>query len=357
MRNKRLWLFAAIPLALAAFFLFSSGKEVPLVATATVDTGVVDSHIRITGTAQGPDDIQIIAQVSGIARAVKVRVGDTVAQDGVLIQIDDDDAQARVRSATAGARMIGEEKALHETTLQSLRAVWKAGGEAEITVTNAESQVRVDQARLDRANAELSTARTLLGQYTIKAPIAASVSAVDVRNGQFLSAGKPLMSLRAQGKLEILAKVDQADAALIHPDLPVQVSLNGAPAVDERILRIDPAIQKESNNNYLAVWISAESPALKVLPNQQIDVNIQTGSHASSLRIPVEAVHNRDGKDYVWHIEDGRLRSQAIETGIFGDHYVEVRSGLSAGQEIVLLEGKTLKEGDSVAANRSGAQP
>lgn len=359
MKKNRFWLFATGLLLVAAglFVVVRDGAKLPVVSVVAVDTGPVDSYIRITGTAKGPNDVPVIAQVSGIADRVAVAVGDPVAKNALLVGIASDDSVARVNSAAASRRMVSEELTLHETTLHGLRAVWQAGGEAEITVRNAETQLRVDQARLERANAELSAARSQLEHYTVRTPVAATISAVDVRQGQFVAAGKVLMSLRAAGPLEILAKVDQADAGLIHADLPVAVSVNGSPAVAEQILRIDPAIQKEGNTNYLAVWISARSAGLKVLPNQQVDVNIQTSSRASTLRLPIEAVRNRDGKDYVWLVDNGRLRSQPINCGLFGDHFVEIRSGLGAGQPVARLEGKALREGDAVDLADNGARP
>jgi hypothetical protein len=58
----------------------------------------------------------------------------------------------------------------------------------------------------------------------------------------------------------------------------------------------------------------------------------------------------------VWTVRDDRLELLPVKAGLYGNRYVEIISGLSAGQEIAVLEGGLLKEGDAVTAIPAGTK-
>lgn len=67
------------------------------------------------------------------------------------------------------------------------------------------------------------------------------------------------------------------------------------------------------------------------------NITISLEKKENVLCVPVEAVHSADGKDYVYVLGEGNLRDvRWIETGIHGDSKVEVLSGLSEGEKVIL---------------------
>ena len=55
------------------------------------------------------------------------------------------------------------------------------------------------------------------------------------------------------------------------------------------------------------------------------------------LCVPAQAVHSADGRDYVYVLGEDQMREvKWIETGLYGDSTVEVLSGLTEGERVIL---------------------
>ena len=55
------------------------------------------------------------------------------------------------------------------------------------------------------------------------------------------------------------------------------------------------------------------------------------------LTVPLKAVHLASGKSYVYVLGEGNMREvKWIETGLFGDETVEILSGLTEGEKVII---------------------
>jgi HlyD family secretion protein len=84
------------------------------------------------------------------------------------------------------------------------------------------------------------------------------------------------------------------------------------------------------------ITVKIENGDRKLLPNVNVNVNIISAEHDNTLTVSREAVHELDGKHYVYRIVNKEIRSQEIKTGISSLTRVEVTSGLSDGALIAL---------------------
>jgi HlyD family secretion protein len=85
---------------------------------------------------------------------------------------------------------------------------------------------------------------------------------------------------------------------------------------------------------------------LKLLPNVNVSVKIITGEHANALILPREAVHQDEGRRYVYQVV-GELQKRYIDTSLSNLTHVEVTSGVSQGALIALAADNSapLREG------------
>lgn len=221
------------------------------------------------------------------------------------------------------------------------------------------------QVARQQAEAAIASARLQLDNHGLRAPLAGVITARQVEAGEFVQPGRPLFELAA-GVREILVKVEPVDAPRLRVGMPAQVSLEGGDGTvaAEHVVRIEPAIRREGNADYLPVWLSAASTALPLVLNQQVDVSLDTDVRQAAVRLPLEALVTRGGRHQVWRLVQGHLRLHAVELGALGDRYAEVRSGLAVGDRVVLPTGQALQEGmpahvldpaDPDVARRAGA--
>jgi HlyD family secretion protein len=88
----------------------------------------------------------------------------------------------------------------------------------------------------------------------------------------------------------------------------------------------------------------------KLLPNVNVSVNVVTAVNEDALTVPREAVHQDDGRRYVWEIVNGELKRTYVETSISNLTRIAVTKGLNEGATVVLgsMSVHALREGQSV---------
>jgi len=349
---KALWFAVLVLVSVVVYGVVTRTihADPPTVRTVALERGPMSSSIRVTGIVSTTRNVVVASTVDGRAKAVSVEVGDTVARGEAVVTLDRAQMIQQVAVQEAAVGLLHVEIANQSRMLASLRADFHAGGETRESVLKAEDELRTQRARLRQAMAELRLSRLKLSEYTLKAPITGTVIDVRVRAGESVREGQPLLTVAQTSDEQILAKVEPVDALQVHVGMPAIVTVDGAPSVEmkEHVVRIEPSIQKESGADFLAVWISHSSSAAKLRLNQQVDVRLTMDQRSSVVRMPLDALVTRNGKALAWVVENGRIHSVPIETGIFGDHYVEVKSGLHVGQTVAIPEGKALKDGDKV---------
>lgn len=285
------------------------------------------------------------------------RVGDAVTRGSPLLRLSTGQASVQVRVRQAELEEAQASVRLQERQLDGLRRDHEAGGEALNTLQDAEGRLQVERSRRDRAQAELEAARVLLRQHVLVAPISGTVVERHVNPGELLQVGVPAYAIASTSDMEILVKVDPSEARSIRVGMDVAISTDDAPdtAWQEKVIRIEPAVRKENNADYLPVWVSAISKTLKLVPNQQVDARFSTASRQATVRLPLEALVSKNGGDQVWLVRHGRLALTPVTVGILGDRYVQIQSGLQAGDTAALLDGKPFKNGDPVKLSPAGS--
>jgi RND family efflux transporter MFP subunit len=353
-----LMLLAALGLAAALGWSSWRQEVVHAVRTMQVDRGPVTAYVRAAGTVRSRRDVPIVSPVPGQVLSVSGREGEPVAAASVLVRLRSDDAQAQASGTEAAVRQVQAEIAQQEEVLQRLQRLVQSGVEPANSVADAQAHLKVDQARLARVRADAQAAQARLSQYVILAPIGGVVSNLDVVPGQYIQAGRTLLSISAAGAddVEILVKFDQADAAQVRVGMPAIIGAGeGRPTFEERVFRIDPVIQRDSGADFLAAWIKVRS-AVKLLPNQQVEVSFPVSTRPAAARVPLEALVSQSGADMVWIVTaQGRLHLQPVKLGVYGDRHVEIAAGLEQGQTLAVLEGRALKEGDAVKSSVESA--
>ena len=250
------------------------------------------------------ENIRIGTHLSGIVDEVLVRAGDDVAQSAPLFRLEtrhlraslaDADAAldvARTGVAVAEANLgdarqqldlvlaVRDKRAVSEDDVQRRRY---AAATAEARVAQAKAGVKAAQAERDRVQVEID-------RSTVRAPIAGSILKVNVRAGEFASAGalaEPLIILGNIKPLYVRVDVDEHEAARVRPDAPATAALRGDASIRAplRFVRIEPlVIPKKSltgdsaervDTRVLQVLYEIERSDPRFLVGQQMDVFIE----------------------------------------------------------------------------------
>lgn len=322
--------------ALAAIVIVAGGGGAWWLATRPATVAVVAPErgpaveaIYATGTVEPVRWVKVGPTVAGRIAVFDCVEGERVEAGQVLMRLEDQTQQARVAELEAAARF-------KELELERYRTLLKN----DFASRQAYERSRSD---LDQARAALAAARQALSDMTVRAPFAGVVLREDGEVGEVVKAGDALCWVGDNSALRIVAEIDEEDMprvavgqrALIKADAFPGTSLEGK--VDDITPQGDPV-----NKTYRAhLALSADTP---LLVGMTVEVNVVVRETADALLVPVGAL--REGA--VWVVEDGIVHHVTVEVGVFGDHLVEIRSGIAPDAVVIVDPPTRLRDGDAV---------
>ncbi len=149
--------------------------------------------------------------------------------------------------------------------------------------------------------------------------------------------------------------MDEVDAGRLRAGLAARATVDSRPGehFPGRLVRVAPyVLDVEAQNRTVEVEVELEPPVAGLLPGTSADIEIVLDARDGVLRVPTAAVLTQDR---VMVVEGGTLRERAIETGLRNWDFVEIRSGLAAGDRVVIsLDRPGVKAGARVVVGDGG---
>jgi len=337
-------------------------KAPPLVFNASevslAQRGPMPQRIEFSGPLVAPGTAIVRAKAAGTLLALQVAEGSRVKAGQSLGRIDVADLQARVteRSAMmeAAQSALAEAERLHDSN-QRLAAQNFISPTALQT-----SQARLDSARaqLKSADAQLDTTRIGLREAALVAPINGIVGKRHAVPGEKVSAEQPLLTIVDLAMLELAGTVGTHEVGLLKPGQSVQLRVEGLnEPVKGRIDRIAPSA--ELGTRAIGVVVALPNGDERLRAGQYATGEVTLADATERLTIPLAAVGQASGQDFVWTLEKGALVRRVIVTGRkdLASGRVEVLKGLDAQMPVIAARFDNLREGALASMAAPAAPP
>lgn len=401
---KKGWLAAGAIVLLIALPVFfkSRGGDAKAVDVQAVAAREVKASILASGNLVFRDQALLSPEVIGKVRAVLVAEGDRVESGQVVLRLDEQVYQAEVAqqeafvrqqriniqrqqlNAANQARQWQRVKELHQRGLLDDTQADTARHASEL----AQIEVRASREALSQAEAGLQQARERLARTEIRAPIAGTVMALDIKVGETAVssatgiAGSSLMTIADPDSLMTEVNVDEADIARIAVGQSVDVYAAAFPETalvgEVESIPLSPRSaglgQQASLARDYAVKVRLHDPtALALRPGMTCRAEIYTANAENVIAVPVQAVFSTNQADlqlkpgteapevenFVFVEADGKVERRVVKVGLSDDSWQEVREGLSAGERVVTGPYRVLrhlKDGEAVSAREAGEE-
>ncbi len=320
-------------------------------ASLTVTTGAPESRrialdVIASGSVAAWQEMSLGVELSGVrVERVLVEVGARVKKGQALVQLDTrslavDARRAEASYAQAAANLqLARASATRGETLLA-RQLISASNFEELSAGRSKAE-----AQLASAAAERDAARLKLAFATLRAPEAGIVSSRTVQPGQIVSVGVELLRLIRDGRLEWRADLSEADLVRVRPGARVFVKSPDGTPVEGRIRAISPGLDAASRT--ALVYADLPKPA-GLRAGMFAEGRIELGEVEASV-LPRESVVVRDGYSYVFVVgKEDRVAQRRIEVAPASGDVVPVRSGLAAGERVVVKGAGFLSDGDVV---------
>lgn len=195
-------------------------------------------------------------------------------------------------------------------------------------------------------------------RMTVAAPQSGVVAEVAVRDGMTVAAGTPLFRIAGLDRVWVEAEVPEQASAAVAPGAQVSVSAPalGAAKLQGTVATLLPSVDATTRTR--KARIELPNPGHKLAPGMFVQVTIERGDMRNALTVPSEAVIQTGTRSVVFVAgEGGRFQPVNVVPGAEANGRTEIRSGLAAGQRVV-VSGQFLVDSEAslkgVAARMQG---
>lgn len=338
----------------------SPAVSVKGVGIETIRSVAVPELLDVVGTVRARTSAVVSVRVPGVISLLKVREGDRVRKGQVLARLDAMENQSAAAAAVAGideAQRALEEarsrKTLADTTFDRFSRLFseQAISRQEFDVKQTERELATQgvaraEARLRQAQEGSRAAGTMADYTRIVAPISGIITSKQADLGATVFPSQPLMTIEDEGSYQLELAIPESMSAKVRPGTVAQVRLdaidsNFAAKINELVPSADPLSR---------TFIAKINLGVKGLKSGMFGRGaIVLGSSVNGLVVANKAVVERGTMTSVWVVDSQNIvRMRLVKLGkALGDR-VEVLSGLSAGERVVVSGVEKLSEGAKV---------
>lgn len=358
--SKKKKFFAVIAIGLLAVFIggriFGNAPAVQPtdvkqsyipVNAQTVQKGSISTNITLSGKIQADKEAPVMTKTMGRVQSIKVKVGDMVNKDQVLISLDKSDMQATYDQAQAGYMLAQAGYELNQDKYNKARDDYEKA--KQLYEIGAISKADLDLAEMQASNAVLLTAEAQFAQakaqydsvsksyndMDIKAPIAGIVTALNVKIGDMATNTAPSATVVDMAKVYVNVSISEKIINLVKGGQEVAVNIDSANKnVKGTIDSLSLAADSRTGKYELKVFIDNADRLIK--PGMFAKVTVDTATKKDVLVVPSEAIIFHNGLNVAYVVEGNIVKEREVTLGLENGEQSEIVSGLVEGEVIVI---------------------
>lgn len=316
------------------------------VATAKAKQVTWTRYLRAVGTLQADQRITLSPEVSARIQGVNFESGQRVSAGTLIFQLDDSLEQAQLLGAKADLELA---KASYERDLElkKKKAV-------------ATTQVDTVRAQRDVAAAEVDRIEDLIDQKKIKAPFDGKLGLRNIEVGEYVAAGEDLVELHSIEYAKLRFTVPERYVASVKPGQEVEITLDAYPGETFRGQVSALAIDVATDTRALEVEARFSNRDGKLLAGMFASTRVILGEQSGIVAVPESAIVYSLYGDTVFLVDKGSgketkptVSRKTVVTGDRRGGMVEVRSGIQAGEEVVVAGQGKLSNGVPIKIDNS----
>ncbi|WP_394228964.1 efflux RND transporter periplasmic adaptor subunit [Shewanella colwelliana] len=300
------------------------------VETTTVIQGDVSSFYSTTATLEAPLEANVVTRISGLIESLSVEEGDRVTKGQLLAVLDAKRQRYDLARSQAEVEIIEQE----------LNRLKKMGNKEFIS---ADSMAKLEY-NLQAAMAKRDLAALQVEESMVRSPIDGIVAKRFVKAGNMAKEFDELFYIVNQDELYGIVHLPEAQLHSLRLGQEAQLFANKhtQDTVHAKVLRISPIVDAQSGTFKVTLSVPNKNATLKAGMFTRVELRYDT--HSDVITVPYNAVINQDN-EYALYVIDGENASRrAVTLGYREADTVEVVSGITPGEQIVIRGHQNLKD-------------
>ena len=320
----------------------------------------------------------VSSKVTGKVLDVLIEEGHPVKAGQILAHLDD--TQPRAALALAEAQLASSRKATAEDqarlqqaelTLQRRQQLLKEGvvgkaelDEAQANVDALKARIAYAQQQVLVAESQVNLQKTSLTDMVVRAPFSGVVISKDAQPGEMISpvsAGggftrTGIGTIVDMSSLEVEVDVNETYINRVVNGMRVEAVLDAYLdwKIPAHVITTIPTADRQKATVKVRIGFDALDP--RILPDMGVKVSFLRDEPAAGpaaqaaprVLVPKAAIRSSGGRSIIFVLRDDRVERRAVSVGLETGGQVEVLSGVSAGERVVVDGPATLKDGDKV---------
>ncbi|HET6369925.1 MAG TPA: efflux RND transporter periplasmic adaptor subunit [Nitrospiria bacterium] len=317
--------------------LLSEGEPSASSATVIVHRREVGDYREVVGTLSSKRTVTLSSKIPARILSIAVRAGDRVKRGEKLVVLDSEDLSARLAQAEANLRAARAQQTKANSDFERAQRLLKGDVISRQAYDQSEAAHLSSEAEVAAAEQRVKEARIALGEAALISPLDGVVIERSAEPGDLAVPGQPLLQLEDPARIRLEAAIPEGEAVDLSIGKVLQVRIDSlrldlSGTVEEIVPVADP-----TSRSFLVRLSLPSHPGLK--PGIFGRVRLPKGQE-SLLLIPKKAVRQIGQLETVRVLEGKDVRVRQVLTGrTYGDE-VEILSGLSDGDRLIVGGGE-----------------
>jgi RND family efflux transporter MFP subunit len=328
----------------------------PLVEVAAVEVRDVPVTVSSPVELRPMQIADVGSKILGVLGSVLVERGDAVRRGQLVATVRPSDLPDQLDAERAALSQAKASRELAKISLERARQLAPAGLMSEQELEQATHAVASAEAGEAASKARLEALAVRLGETRIVSPLDGVVLSRRLDPGVLVGPGSggAIVTVAQVDRMRVFVAVNEREAPRVRVGQDAVVRLDAFPGREFHgaVVRISPAFDPSTRTLDAEIELPNPDGELRIAMYGRAEIVLET--HPRAVVVPVGAVVINSMGRYAFVVEGDRARRRTVTTGVDGGDWLEVLSGISAGEEVVVTGADALSDGVPVRVARPG---
>ncbi|MDL2716504.1 MAG: efflux RND transporter periplasmic adaptor subunit [Acidobacteriota bacterium] len=321
-------------------------------ATALVEKASLPDRLTLYGTVTADRSAAVSSRVMANVVAVPARVGQSVAAGDVLVEIDAATASGQVSQARGALAQARAALSLAERNHERYKALAASGSASALELDMSRMQYEQAKGAVQQGDGAVEAASSVARESRVTAPFAGRVAARLVEAGDLAAPGRPLVTVESATGRRLVVQVPASTVAAsgLKAGQKLSVKIDGVAAeLTGTVVEMSPGADPTSHTYTATLELGGVPVATGLTGRATLDA-----APRATILVPESAVLTSGGVTLVAvKDEAGKARTRAVTTGAVSGGKIEILSGLSGGETVLVGLAAPPADGAPVVAKDS----
>ncbi len=300
-------------------------------------TRPLNNNLKITGSLSANESVTVRSEVSGIVERILFREGQKVRKDELLVQLNDDELKAELEKLEY-TKQLNEGIEYRQKKLLAKEAISREEYETALTTLNT-------------SMAEIKVKQVQIGKHQIRAPFNGTIGLREISEGSYLNPTDAIATIYSINPIKVDFTIPGRYISELNTGDKISFSVDSYENefFEGEIYAIEPQIDPETRS--IKVRALCANTEGKLLPGQFARITLTISTVDEAIMIPTEAVIPELNGKKVFVLNQGKVASKAITTGLRTADKIQVTSGLQDADTVITTGILQLRPGMEVNIN------